>query len=298
MLTGKLSFISRIRLPIPRTRKWVIIGLVILLFIALSGSGAYLVYRRPDSQGAQRVARLLPYPAAFVGSRIVWVSEVFAQERFTATYGEKTNQVIPESPAVRGEILDHLVEIALVSGETARHNIQVSQEEIESSFATIAQQNGGEEQILATLRELYGMSEREFKSLMADQLLIDKFKQEILVTASVRHILVKDQAKANELVTKLREGADFAATAKEFSEDTGSRDAGGSLGFVGRGTTVKPFEDAAFSLEVGKVSDPVQSEFGWHIILVEERKGIIDQSYGDWLAEAKANTRIVRLLTR
>lgn len=293
LVIGFLTHVARTR----RLRRRLLFGLAIFL-IVLFATGGWFVYRETEGVAAKRFARFLPYPAAWVGGRIVWANEIFSQEEYTQVYGQRTNQVIPDSREIRSSVLDHLIEVRLVEKEAARHRISVEQKEIEAAFETIAQQNGGFEQIRSTLQELYGMSERAFKNLMSDQLLIDKFKREVLVTVSVRHILVKDQNKANELAKKVREGADFAATAKEFSEDTGSRDAGGSLGFINRGATVKPFEDAAFGLEVGKISDPVQSEFGWHIILVEERKGTIDKSYADWLGEAKANTRIIKFLTQ
>ncbi len=270
----------------------------ILVISMLIGAGSFFVYYRPDSATARRFARILPFPAAFAGLSTVWSNEVFSQQAFTATYVAKTNQNAPELPEMRSQILDRLIEVRFVNRAAARYKLSIGKDEIESAFETIAQQNGGKEQILSTLKELYGMGEGDFKALMADQILIDKFKKEALVTVSVRHILIKDKGKADALAKQAKEGGDFAQIAKEQSEDTGSRDAGGSLGFIGRGTTVKPFEDTAFALEPGQISDPIQSEFGWHIILVEERKGAIDKSYEDWLAETKNNTRIIKLLKR
>lgn len=75
--------------------------------------------------------------------------------------------------------------------------------------------------------------------------------------------------KAESLQTALRAGADFAAAAKRFSDDSGSRDLGGELGWFRRGVMVKPFEQAAFRLKPGEISDPVESSFGFHIIQVE-----------------------------
>lgn len=293
--------IPAVKIPVlPRfmTRRRLAFGIALVLVVAVVGTGAFFVYHRPDTSAAKRFARVLPYPAAFAGFSIIWSNEVFSQQMFTQTYGEKTNQVIPEAPAVRSEILDRLIEVRLVGRETASRDLRVTNDEIDSAFETIAQQNGGRQQILSTLKELYGMDEGDFKNLMHDQLLVDKFKQEVLVTVSVRHILFKDLNKANDIAKQVKEGGDFAQIAKEQSEDTGSRDAGGSLGFINRGATVKPFEDTAFTLEPGQISDPIQSEFGWHVIKVEERKGEIDKSYADWLAETKANTKIVKLLTR
>jgi peptidyl-prolyl cis-trans isomerase C len=85
-----------------------------------------------------------------------------------------------------------------------------------------------------------------------------------------RHILVDTEAEAKEVAERLKKGEDFATVAKEKSKDANSQ--GGDLGFFARGQMLKPFEDAAFALEVGQISDPVQTQFGWHIIKVEEKR--------------------------
>ncbi len=92
-----------------------------------------------------------------------------------------------------------------------------------------------------------------------------------------RHILLKSDAsndaavkvKAEALLKQIQGGADFAKLAKEKSEDTGSGANGGELGFIVKGQTVKPFEEAAFSLKVGETSGLVKTEYGYHIIQVE-----------------------------
>lgn len=80
------------------------------------------------------------------------------------------------------------------------------------------------------------------------------------------HILVKTEEEAKAIKAELDKGGDFAAIAKEKSEDKGTAANGGSLGWFGVGMMVKPFEDAVVALEKGKTSDPVKSDFGWHII--------------------------------
>jgi peptidyl-prolyl cis-trans isomerase C len=87
-----------------------------------------------------------------------------------------------------------------------------------------------------------------------------------------RHILVKTQAEADAIEKQLAAGAKFEDLAKAKSIDTGSAANGGDLGFFGKGQMVKPFEDAAFGLKVGEVSQPIQSQFGWHIIRVDETR--------------------------
>lgn len=80
------------------------------------------------------------------------------------------------------------------------------------------------------------------------------------------HILVGKQGEALRIAEMLREGKKFGPLAKEYSTDSGSARRDGSLGYFGRGKMVKPFEDAAFKLQVGEISEPVKTEYGYHII--------------------------------
>jgi peptidyl-prolyl cis-trans isomerase SurA len=103
----------------------------------------------------------------------------------------------------------------------------------------------------------------------------------IISTTKVRHILIKtneviDDAEARKrlfaLKTRIADGDDFAGLARAHSDDKGSALKGGELGWVEPGSLVKPFEDAMAKLRVNEVSDPVQSQFGWHLIQVLDRK--------------------------
>jgi peptidyl-prolyl cis-trans isomerase D len=109
----------------------------------------------------------------------------------------------------------------------------------------------------------------------------------------VRHILIsapenasdkeKAEAKAETVEKQLKQGGDFAALAKQYSDDPGSKDKGGDLGFFTRGQMVKPFEDAAFKLKPGQISDPVETRFGYHIIKLEA----LNPAGTDTLAQAR-----------
>ncbi|MBI4531605.1 MAG: peptidylprolyl isomerase [Candidatus Latescibacteria bacterium] len=80
------------------------------------------------------------------------------------------------------------------------------------------------------------------------------------------------EREIHRILTEARGGADFAQLARDYSEDPGSAQNGGDLGFFGRGHMVKPFEDVAFALSPGDISEPVKTPFGWHIVKVEEKK--------------------------
>jgi len=82
---------------------------------------------------------------------------------------------------------------------------------------------------------------------------------------SAQHILVEHEHEAQDLLTKIEQGVEFEQLARDFSNCPSGKD-GGNLGSFGKGMMVKSFEDAAFALEVGKVSPPVKTQFGYHLI--------------------------------
>ncbi len=87
-----------------------------------------------------------------------------------------------------------------------------------------------------------------------------------------RHILVSTEAEANEIEAELKKGADFATLAKEKSKDPGAAANGGDLGYFTKDQMVPAFADAAFKLDKGQISNPVHTQFGWHIIKVEDKR--------------------------
>ena len=96
-----------------------------------------------------------------------------------------------------------------------------------------------------------------------------------------RHILVKTEEEAKSLIAELDKGADFAALAKKYSTDPGAA-SGGDLGYFGHGDMVKEFADAAFALPAGQYTKtPVKTEFGWHVIEVEDHRVSTPPSFED-----------------
>jgi peptidyl-prolyl cis-trans isomerase C len=99
-------------------------------------------------------------------------------------------------------------------------------------------------------------------------------KQEPATEYNAAHILVETEAEAQTIVEELAGGADFAAIATERSKDPGSGQNGGDLGWFGLGMMVPEFEQAVVALEPGAVSAPVQSQFGWHVIRLNETRPV------------------------
>ncbi len=101
----------------------------------------------------------------------------------------------------------------------------------------------------------------------------DRISQEV----EAEHILVEDEELANEIKDKLDNGEDFAGLAKEHSTDPGSAAEGGNLGVVPVGEFVPEFEDAAYSLDIDVISDPIKSDHGYHIIKVTEKRDVSEE---------------------
>lgn len=183
---------------------------------------------------------------------------------------------------------------------------EVTDEEIDAELATVKEQYGeGYEAALAQSN----VTEEMLKSNIRFTLLQEKATKDVEVTdeeiqnyydqasqeLNARHILVEDEATANEIIEKLNAGEDFADLAKEFSTDPGSGAQGGDLGWFSVGTMVPAFNDAAYALEIDQISEPVQSDFGYHIIQVKEKRAV--EGYGT-LEEKKEEIRETIVATK
>jgi peptidyl-prolyl cis-trans isomerase C len=131
--------------------------------------------------------------------------------------------------------------------------------------------------------------ERQIKERLTDERIQAAYDERIANAAPVQevrasHILVKDEALANDLRKRIEDGADFAELAKEYGTD-GTKDNGGDLGWFTKEVMVPAFSDAAFALEEGQVSQPVQTQFGWHLIKLtgkrDKPKPTLDEVRGE-----------------
>ncbi len=129
------------------------------------------------------------------------------------------------------------------------------------------------------INEQTGMTREDYRKFYEGFLLRDKLLADVTKDISTsqekawaRHILVTEESLAKLIVERARSGEDFAKLAAEFSIDTSNKDNGGDLGWFGKGMMVAPFEEAVLSLPIGQISDPVQTDYGWHIVQVIARE--------------------------
>ncbi|WP_078408560.1 peptidylprolyl isomerase [Priestia abyssalis] len=158
-----------------------------------------------------------------------------------------------------------------VTDKEVDQELESLKEQYGQQFEAAIQQNGVDQ-----VKRMLKIDLLREKAATADIKVTDKELKEAYdakkpeVKAS--HILVQDEKTAKEVKAKLDKGEDFAKLAKEYSQDPGSAENGGDLGFFGSGKMVPEFEEAAYKLKKGQVSEPVKSSFGYHIIKVTDKK--------------------------
>ncbi|OLR26990.1 peptidylprolyl isomerase, partial [Bacillus cereus] len=156
-----------------------------------------------------------------------------------------------------------------VSDEEATKKVKEVKEQMGDNFKSALAQSGlKDENALKEQMKPQIALEKGIKASITEKDLKENYKPRLKVS----HILVKDENTAKEIKEKLNNGEDFATLAKQYSEDPGSKEKGGELPEFGPGEMDSKFEEAAYKLEVGQVSDPVKSSYGYHIIKVTEKK--------------------------
>lgn len=238
--------------------------LLILLFgsISLIGCQDRLIMA-DNSPFGEGVVRLGDTEIASVDGTKIYLSDV---ERTAASQGliEVGSPLTPGQPIFQ-KVLDELIDQRLLALDALRRSLDQEDE---------------------TRRRLSVARERILGNVLVENHLKDKVNEATIrrmydeqaglrdrgMEIQARHILVKTEEDAISMVAKLSEGASFDALAKEFSEDEGSREKGGNLGYFTRDMLDEVFTEQAFATSKGDRSAPFETEFGWHIVEVQNRR--------------------------
>lgn len=177
--------------------------------------------------------------------------------------------------------LDQMIDEAILLQEAKKEGIEVDEKRVNEIVDSIVLQSGLSLDEFESRLSMQGISLDYIKSYYKDQIMISDLLNktifsdiEVTLPERVRasHILVNISEDAEEIIGELDDGADFAEIARERSLDLSSKPMGGDLGYFITGQMVKEFEDAAFDLGIGEVSDAVKTEFGYHIIKMTDKQ--------------------------
>lgn len=196
------------------------------------------------------------------------------------TYKEYYENYVMDTMTYRLLLLDAAEKEGLTASEEEKQheleNFKVYFQNDEDYKKYLEQSNMTEENLLAELSNdilinQYVLSKIENLNPSDDELktIFDDLRMNVQIKAS--HILVDTEEESLKVIERINKGEDFAELAKELSTDLGSGANGGDLDYFNYGKMVQPFSEAAFALEIGEVSEPVQSDFGYHIIKLTDR---------------------------
>ncbi|NLM46578.1 MAG: foldase [Firmicutes bacterium] len=244
-----------------------------------------------------------------------------AHDEVVATVnGEKITkeELYRELVASRGEyVLEQLISERVIMQAAKKEGIKVTDEEVAAEVDKMREDlAGGSQEYFETILSQYGLTEETLKNNIRVNLLLKEIvrgkttvteeevhkhfadnqeKFNIPHEVHARHILVKTEEEAAEILQKLKNGEDFAELAKEYSTDPGSKEKGGDLGKFGKGKMVKEFEDAVFSAPVGLIDKAVKTDHGYHIIEVlgiQEAREVTFSEVEDKVREDLENEKI------
>jgi len=247
-----------------------------------------------------------------------------AEKTYEAREQEFPEAGTPEFAELRSAIVRSLVEEAQFEIAAEELGIEVTEEDVDKRLEELKEQffEGDEERYQEEL-EAQGLTEEQVRDQLRSRAVTEKLFEEITskvevtdeqvaayyeenktqfespASREVRHILVKTKAKADDIHAQLEDGGDFAKLAKQFSQDPASKEQGGKF-TAQQGATVAPFDETAFELETGELSEPVKTQFGWHIIEAladvqpesTQELSEVEEQIRSTLLEEKRNTSI------
>jgi len=290
-------------------RRRLLLILLVILFIfvgALVVFGIGIYKFQWYDKYTMKIAKIIPYPVALINLRPItyfqFQDNLDSIRHFYQTHEDRDFQ----EKDTEKSVLNGMIGNSLLEQIAKSKGIMLSQGEIKNEEEKIISASGTKEQVIETIKTFYNWNLEDYrKQIIIPSLLKQKIQEAVCLDDSLPKNKEARQ-KAEEILSRVKKkGANFALLAQEYSECP-SASQGGNLSWFSRGQMVKQFEDAAFSLKPGEISDIVHTIYGYHIIKVEERKEdkirarhilIKGVDFGEWLSERKSKANIYVLIS-
>lgn len=227
-------------------------------------------------------------------SKLAQMKEMYEADNGVEIWEQEIEPGVSFKQYLENMVLESMILDILLKEEAVKAGITVDEEAFNDRFAKYREYFTSDDEYNNFLKDS-GMTEEFLKESLETEMLIEQFlaikseeinklepsdaelkaiyedKKAIFDAVEASHILVEDEELAKEIKDKLDNGVDFAKLAEEFSTCP-SKEKGGDLGYFTKGEMVKEFSDIAFNMEIGQISDPVKTKFGYHIIKLTGKK--------------------------
>lgn len=250
-------------------------GLVLVIFIVISFFSYQALYHLANDKLTLTAARLVSLPAGFVeGKRLLYADfqeEWQGVKHFYNSQKNKNPQMpIPDDKEIFDSVWQRMSRNIILEKMAQTADVNVNNEEVDKEFENFVKETGSEEKTAALLKDTYGWTAGQFKKRVLYPYLLQKKLTESKQIEETLFAAAKSKAEA--VLAEVKEGkSSFEDLAKKYGQD-GSAEQGGDLGWFGPGMMIPDFEKAAFALEKEEVSELVKTQFGYHLIKVEDKE--------------------------
>ncbi len=268
--------------------------LIAAVMLIVNAAGCGIVKKNPEAEKNSAVAR--------VNGHVITKEEFdqefeFYKNSFEAQYGSEIWDHDIDGrkfiDVIKEQVVEALINDRLVLEEAQKLGIEVARQEADEEIQAIKDYYE-DEQGFQQLLDVQGLTEEQFVEKVKQSLLESKYREKVLETVTVSeedirkyydenprefkndtvkasHILLDTREDAQEVLTRAKAGEDFGRLAEQYSVEPDAQTTKGNLGEFGYGEMVELFEEAAFALDIGEISDIVETQFGYHIIKVFDK---------------------------
>ena len=273
----KPTFFDRVSISVS---KWKLVSGLFIVLVILVLSIPIIFYKSSiESKFVNSIASALNLPIASVNGESIGfrtfaadveaLNNFFEDESNVTSYDISNLGEVPEESQIRDLVLKRHTRVLLIRQSLASLGESISEEDVQEQLNEIIRETGGEEELTKIVADLYSWTVDDFIIKALKPLLEE---ERLTIYVSTDQSLNSDKKSTiDQVATSIASGESFEDVARRESEDV-TAEVGGNLDWFTRGTMVKAFEDQVLQLEVGDISEPFETNFGWHVVMLTDRE--------------------------